>query len=157
MQDVQETGIGSLGWEDPGGGYDNPLQYSCLENSMGWGAWCATVHGVTESQTRLSYWAQHSTWVTLGFMFRVLLSVGFWQMHNVSTITVSFRIVYGLKQIPCFHIFTPPFLPPPFFYLSVWFCLYTWCHTVGIMQCVVFSGWRLSLRIMHLRLLHTFL
>ena len=29
----------------------NPLQYSCLENSMGRGAWRATVHGVTESQT----------------------------------------------------------------------------------------------------------
>ena len=31
-----------------------PLQYSCLENSMDWGAWLVTVHGVTESQTRLS-------------------------------------------------------------------------------------------------------
>ena len=26
----------------------NPLQYSCLENSMDRGAWWATVHGVTE-------------------------------------------------------------------------------------------------------------
>ena len=30
------------------------LQYSCLENPMGGGAWKAAVHGVTESQTRLS-------------------------------------------------------------------------------------------------------
>ena len=29
----------------------NPLQYSCLENSMDGGAWRATVLGVTESQT----------------------------------------------------------------------------------------------------------
>ena len=29
----------------------NPSQYSCLENSMGRGAWRATVHGVTESNT----------------------------------------------------------------------------------------------------------
>ena len=29
----------------------NPLQYSCLENSMDGGAWWATVHGVTKSQT----------------------------------------------------------------------------------------------------------
>ena len=31
-----------------------PLQYSCLENPMGGGAWWATVHGVAKSQTRLS-------------------------------------------------------------------------------------------------------
>ena len=30
-----------------GGGNGNPLQYSCLENSMDRGAWQATVHGVT--------------------------------------------------------------------------------------------------------------
>ena len=32
-----------------GVGNDNPLQYSCLENSMDRGAWRATVHGVAES------------------------------------------------------------------------------------------------------------
>ena len=36
----------------PGGGHGNPLQYSCLENSMKRGAWRATVHEVTkESNT----------------------------------------------------------------------------------------------------------
>ena len=35
----------------PGGGHGNPLQYSCLENAMDRGAWSATVHGVTKSQT----------------------------------------------------------------------------------------------------------
>ena len=29
----------------------NPLQYSCLENPMDRGAWWATIHGVTESDT----------------------------------------------------------------------------------------------------------
>ena len=38
----------------PGEGNGNPFQYSCLENSMDRGAWWATVHGVTKSQTRLS-------------------------------------------------------------------------------------------------------
>ena len=33
----------------------NPLQYSCLENSMDRGAWRAIVHGVAKRQTRLSY------------------------------------------------------------------------------------------------------
>ena len=35
----------------PGGGHGNPLQYSYLENPMDGGAWRATVHGVTESDT----------------------------------------------------------------------------------------------------------
>ena len=35
----------------PGGGYGNPLQYSCLENSMDRGVLWATVHGVAESNT----------------------------------------------------------------------------------------------------------
>ena len=38
----------------PGEGNGNPLQYSCLENPMDGGALEATVHGVAESQTRLS-------------------------------------------------------------------------------------------------------
>ena len=35
----------------PGGGNGNPLQYSCLENSMDRVAWWATVYGVAKSQT----------------------------------------------------------------------------------------------------------
>ena len=36
----------------PGGDHGNPLQYSCLENSMDGGAWQAAVHGITkESNT----------------------------------------------------------------------------------------------------------
>ena len=37
-------------WEGNG----TPLQYSCLENLMDWGAWWAAVHGVAKSQRRLS-------------------------------------------------------------------------------------------------------
>ena len=37
-----------------GGGSGNLLQYSCLGNPMDRGAWWATVHRVTKSQTRLS-------------------------------------------------------------------------------------------------------
>ena len=32
----------------------HPLQYSCLENPIDWGAWWAAVHGVAKSRTRLS-------------------------------------------------------------------------------------------------------
>ena len=38
----------------PGEGNGYPLQYSYLENSMDRGAWWATVHRVTKSQTGLS-------------------------------------------------------------------------------------------------------
>jgi len=34
----------------PGVGNCNPLQYSCLEDSMDRGAWRATVYGVARSQ-----------------------------------------------------------------------------------------------------------
>ena len=37
-----------------GEGNGNPLQYSCLENTMDRGAWWAAVHGVAGSQTQLS-------------------------------------------------------------------------------------------------------
>ena len=35
----------------PGGGHGNLLQHFCLDNPMERGAWWATVHGVTKSQT----------------------------------------------------------------------------------------------------------
>ena len=38
----------------PGVENGNPVQYSCLENSMERGAWQGTVHGVAKSRTRLS-------------------------------------------------------------------------------------------------------
>ena len=53
------SNMGDPGWisgsgRSPGGGRDNPLQCSCLENPTDGGAWRATVHGVTKSRTRLS-------------------------------------------------------------------------------------------------------
>ena len=49
----------------PGEGNGNPLQYTCLENSMDGGGWWATVHGVAKSWARLTHslvplaeWAQ---------------------------------------------------------------------------------------------------
>ena len=44
-----------------GDGDGNPLQYSCLENAMDRGAWQATVHRVTKSQTQLKQLSTDTT------------------------------------------------------------------------------------------------
>ena len=49
---LQETIPGS--GRSPGEGNSNPLQYSCLGNSIDVGAWQAAVHGVAKSQKQLS-------------------------------------------------------------------------------------------------------
>ena len=52
--DTRDAGsIPELG-NSPGIGNGNPLQYSCLGNSMDRGAWRAAVHGATKSQTQWS-------------------------------------------------------------------------------------------------------
>ena len=40
--------LGSVCRRSPGEGNGNPLQYSCLGNPVGKGAWQATVHGVAK-------------------------------------------------------------------------------------------------------------
>ena len=74
-----EVLVSGLG-RSPGGGYGNPLQYSCLENPMDRGTWWATIHREAKSQTRLKRLSTHArscilyclpytacpTWVTSG-------------------------------------------------------------------------------------------
>ena len=60
----------------PGGGHGNSLECSCLENPMDRGAWWATVHGVTQSQTRLNR-----------------LSIA----HDIAYIKYMFHIFYKLR------------------------------------------------------------
>ena len=52
--DRRDTGSTPLLVRSPGDGNSNPLQYSCLENSMDRGPWWATTQGVAKSQTQLS-------------------------------------------------------------------------------------------------------
>ena len=49
---VGHLGLISGSGSSPGEGKGYPVQYSGLENPMDRGAWRATVHGVSESQTR---------------------------------------------------------------------------------------------------------
>ena len=48
--DIRDAGSILRSERSPEGGHDNPLQYSCLENPTGRGAWQATVHRVAESE-----------------------------------------------------------------------------------------------------------
>ena len=47
----------------PGVGNDTPFQYSCLENSMGRGAWGATVHGGHKNSHGHRSLVSYSPWV----------------------------------------------------------------------------------------------
>ena len=49
--DARDTGLIPGSGRSSGGGNDNPLQYSCLEDPMDRGPWQAIVHGVAKSQT----------------------------------------------------------------------------------------------------------
>ena len=66
-----DTGlIPGLG-RSPGGGYDNPLQYSCLENPTDRGAWWATVHRVRQSRTPLKRLSTRTPIVPKGSLSRL--------------------------------------------------------------------------------------
>ena len=85
--DIREAGLIPGSGGSPGGGHGNPLKYSCLENPRDRGTWWATVHGVTESRTRLKRLGTHAhvgkegwgRWLSaLAYkhVFRPLVSVG---------------------------------------------------------------------------------
>ena len=65
----------------PGRGHGNPLQYSCLENSMDRGAWWAQVHRVSKSWTRLK-WLSMQLLLTL--WDRAAILVHLWHVINKS-------------------------------------------------------------------------
>ena len=75
---MQETGVQSLGWEDP---LEKEMaahsSISCLDNPMDGGAWSATVHGVANSGTRLNdltftfhFQDPHKGWVKTAMTLR---------------------------------------------------------------------------------------
>ena len=54
--DARDMGLIPGRGRSPGVGNGNPLQYTCLENSMDRGAWCTIVHAAAKSRTRRSNW-----------------------------------------------------------------------------------------------------
>ena len=66
--DARDAGSISGSGKSPKKGNGNPLQYSCLKNSMERGAWWATVHAISKSQTWLNMHAciQKKIWIIKG-------------------------------------------------------------------------------------------
>ena len=89
----------------PGGGNDNLLQYSCLENPMDRGAWWAIVHGVAKNWTQLSYWACMHARVSPGVLSsrqeKMTSIISFsgclcrWAEDGCSSWKFTFRVVCG--------------------------------------------------------------
>ena len=52
QETLRDMGSNPGSGRSPGGWHGNPLQYSCLDNFMDRRAWKATVHRVTELDTR---------------------------------------------------------------------------------------------------------
>ena len=69
--DVRDVGLIPGLRRSPGGGHGNPLQYSCLENPMGRGAWWATVHRVPQSNMTKA--AQHTAQTKKGNLVNHIL------------------------------------------------------------------------------------
>ena len=53
LANAGDTGSIPVLWRFPGGGNDDPLQYSCQENPTDRGAWRVTGHGVAKNWTQL--------------------------------------------------------------------------------------------------------
>ena len=127
--DTRDTNLIPGSERSTGRGNGNPLQYSCLENSMDRGAWQAAVHGAAKSWTWLSDQACHlcptdikSEWSRLTWPYKS----GFFPHHTAGT-TLS-----GTSQLTQWPVLTHQwshwslhvlasqlaFFPPPMAYFS---------------------------------------
>ena len=72
----------------PGGGQGNPLQYSCLQNSMDGGPWWVPAHGVEKTQTR-------TEWLTLSLSYLLWLC-GFFLLFLLNWVTLFFILMLAV-------------------------------------------------------------
>ena len=70
----------------PGGWHCNPLQYSCLENSMDREDWRTIVHRVTKSQTQLKLVCTHTCFpIKIFFLFFLNMYPGVGLLNHMVT------------------------------------------------------------------------
>ena len=81
-------------------GEGNPLQYSCLENSMERGTWQATVHGATKSRIWLNDQHVHFPFFMVSFLsFFTLISISYLSKSHTSP-----ESLLCLNSAPTTHI-----------------------------------------------------
>ena len=85
----------------PEGGNGNPLQYSCLENSLDRGAWQAKVHEVAKSRTQMTEW--------------LTLSLSKHSKQSLETLFFTVHLTYSVKLekiqwVTFIHIIQPNWL-----------------------------------------------
>ena len=78
-------------------GNGTPLQYSCLENPMGGGAWQAAVYGVAKSRTGLSIFTFTFHFHTLEKEMATHSSVLAWRIHPRDG-GAWWAAIYGVAQ-----------------------------------------------------------
>ena len=140
--DIRDAGSIHVSGRSLGGEHGNPLQYNCLENPMERGAWWATVHGVTKSQTWLNEhthaWLQRirfpsnlTSFMSMPVQYMPFLSYGstenVWaRLSNVTRVslppitkpdTLAFPAPASDLQLPLLGMFGPldaSWLTPPY-------------------------------------------
>ena len=89
----------------PGGGHGNPLQCAHLEDPMDKGAWQATIHGVSKSQTWLAINTSmvYKTWKMIeGLVLPVMASLAMWAYKP------SWYSPFHAFSLPSFFLLPPP-------------------------------------------------
>ena len=127
-RDTRDVGLIPGSGRSPGGENSNPLQYSCLENSMHRVAWWDTVHGVSKSHTLSTHlylfftFILEKDFVSLFFsvnvqsvqsLGRVRLFVTPWtaacqaslSITNSRSLLTSIELVMPSNHHKCYHIF----------------------------------------------------
>ena len=93
--DIKDAGSIPGKGRAPGRGHSNPLQYSCLKNSMDGGMWRATVHRVAKSQTQLKQ-------ISMAW-HKPLHVLGIHKMNYSVKILREKQDSHSLKERSCFH------------------------------------------------------
>jgi len=131
----------------PGEGNGNPLQYSCLENPMGGGAWWATVHGGRTEQPHFHFhyvsYRCHSDSISIHYKMIIMIClVNICHCTNIlqykwlysSCCTFHPHLFCSWDLVPLnlphlFHYFLQisPFWQPPVYSMSL-FCFVMFLH-----------------------------